>query len=391
MHTGGTTGSPKIARSTHWAEASQGWLFAALSGTKPEDRALAGLPLFHATAVRITGIGTWVAGASLVLLGPSGFRNPEAVARFWETIEAYSVTSFVAVATVYAALLNVPLAGRNISSVKLAVSGAAPLPVEIIERFEKSFGIKISEGYGLTEGCCVSSLNPQNGERKVGSIGFRIPYQPMKTVILNDAGNCVRDCNTGEVGVLVLKGPNTIDGYLQGPAGLFVDGDWINTGDLARQDADGYFFITGRAKDLIIRSGHDIDPQLIENVLQAHPHVDLVAAVGMPDIYAGELPVAFVTLKGSAKVSPTQLREYALERINERPAAPKEVFVIPDMPVTAVDKVSKLNLRCRAPEYAIKKAVQERLPSGTAVVSTARPDDRTGIFVTVALTRPAGW
>ncbi len=212
--------------------------------------------------------------------------------RLWETIETYRVTSFIVVATVYAALLNVPLAGRDISSLRLAASGAAPLPVEIIDRFKKTFGIAILEGYGLTEGCCMSARNPQNGVRKVGSIGFRIPYQPMKSVVLDSNGAYVRDCAVDEVGVLALKGPNAIDSYLHGRDGLFVDDDWINTGDLGRQDADGYFFITGRAKDLIIRSGHNIDPRLIEHVLQSHPDVDLAAAVGMPDTYAGELPVA---------------------------------------------------------------------------------------------------
>lgn len=391
MHTGGTTGAPKIARSSHWAEASQGWLIGALSGLTPGDRSIAGLPLFHATAVRVTGIGAWAAGASIVLLGPAGFRNPETVMRLWETIEAYKVTSLITVATVYSALLDIPLAGRNISSLRQAVSGAAPLPVEIIERFERQFGIAISEGYGLTEGCCLSARNPRNGVRKVGSIGLRVPYQPMKTVILDEAGRYARDCAEDEVGVLVLKGPNAIDGYLHGRDGLFVEDDWINTGDLARQDEDGYFFITGRAKDLIIRSGHNIDPQLIENVLQTHPDVALAAAVGMPDTYAGELPVAFVTLKPGASVAPRRLREYAFERISERPAAPKEVFILDAMPLTAVGKLSKLLLRCRATEHAVTKAIRERLPGGVHTLVVARPDERHGIFVDVEITRPDGY
>jgi fatty-acyl-CoA synthase len=391
MHTGGTTGAPKIARSTHWAETSQGWLIAALSGLTPDDRLIAALPLFHATAVRVNGIGTWSAGASLVMLGPAGFRNREAVMRLWETIETYGATSLVAVATVYSALLNIPLAGRDISSLKQAASGAAPLPVEIIDRFEELFGIAISEGYGLTEGCCLSARNPRNGVRKVGSIGLRVPYQPMRTVLLDESGDYVRDCATDEVGILILRGPNTIDGYLHGYEGLFVDGDWINTGDLARQDADGYFYITGRAKDLIIRSGHNIDPQLIEQVLQTHPDVDLAAAVGMPDMYAGELPVAFVTLRSGASVKAARLKDYAFERITERPAAPKQVFVLPALPLTAVGKISKLHLRCVATEHAICEMVRERLPAGVKANIRARPDERTGIHVEVRLTRPEGY
>lgn len=391
MHTGGTTGAPKIARSTHWAEVSQAWLMAALCGMTPDDRMVAGLPLFHATAVRTSGIATWAAGASLVLLGPSGFRNPDSIVHLWETIETYRATLLIAVATVYSAILNIPYAGLDISSLRLAVSGAAPLPIEIINRFEKTFNVAICEGYGLTEGCCVSARNPQYGVRKVGSIGIRVPYQPMKCVVLDTAGEYVRDCETDEVGILVLKGPNAIDSYLHGNAGLFVDGDWINTGDLARQDADGYFHITGRAKDLIIRSGHNIDPLLIENILQSHPAVDMVAAVGMPDLYAGELPVAFVTLKPGAKAKAEQLRQYAFERITERPAAPKAVFILPALPLTAVGKISKLLLRCKTAESAIENAVRDRLPHGVEVSVAARPDDRTGIFVEVRLGFPPGY
>lgn len=391
MHTGGTTGAPKMARSTHWAEVSQAWLMAALCGMTPDDRTVAGLPLFHATAVRTCGIATWAAGASLVLLGPDGFRNPDSIIHLWKTVETYRATLLIAVSTVYAAILNVPHAGFDISSLRFAVSGAAPLPVEIINRFEKTFDVAICEGYGLTEGCCVSARNPQQGVRKVGSIGIRIPYQDMKAVVLNAAGKYVRDSATDEVGILVLRGPNAIDSYLHGTAGLFVGGDWVNTGDLARQDADGYFHITGRAKDLIIRSGHNIDPLLIENVLQSHPAVDMVAAVGMPDLYAGELPVAFVTLKADARVKAEQLRQYAFERITERPAAPKAVFIVPALPLTAVGKISKLHLRCRTAERAITNAVRDRLPQGVEAIVSAMPDDRTGIFVDVSLSYPPGY
>ncbi|NJO56734.1 MAG: AMP-binding protein [Rhodospirillales bacterium] len=202
MHTGGTTGAPKIARSTHLAEVSQAWLIAGLSDIRPDDVMLAGLPLFHAAGVRITGTMIWAAGASVVLVGPMGFRNPEVVKRLWETVETYRVTALMAIATVYASLLHVPVGGRDISSLRLAASGAAPLPVEIIERFEATFGIVISEGYGLTEGCCMSARNPPGGVRKVGSVGFRIPYQALKPVIVDKAGRYVRDCAVDEVGVV---------------------------------------------------------------------------------------------------------------------------------------------------------------------------------------------
>ncbi|MTD53085.1 acyl-CoA synthetase [Amycolatopsis pithecellobii] len=390
LHTGGTTGTPKIARSTHWAEATQGWLAAALTHCTPADVTLAGLPLFHATALRVNGIATWAAGSSLVLLGPHGYRNPSAVARLWETIERYRVTTMMAVATVYSGLLKVPIGGHDISSLRFAGAGAAPLPLEIIEQFEKRFGVGICEGYGLTEGCCLSSLNPLEGPRKAGSVGLRVPYQQMKAAVLDDEGAYVRDCDTGEVGVLLLKGPNVTGGYLTGTPGLFAGDGWLNTGDLARQDEDGFFFITGRRKDLIIRSGHNIDPRLIETVLVSHPDVETAAAVGMPDIYAGELPVAYVTLRDGASVTAERLHEYAVERITERPAAPKKIFVIAEMPTTTVGKHFKVPLKCAAAEVAIADAVNDRLPPGTGVRVHAKPDDAQGIHVDIVLVPKPG-
>lgn len=178
-----------------------------------------------------------------------------------------------------------------------------PLPGEVYKAFEQHTDVSILEGYGLTEATCASSTNPRYGERRVGSIGLRYPYQAMKAVLLDQHGGYVRDCQPNETGTLVVKGPNVFAGYVQEEqnVGLWVADGWLHTGDLGRQDEDGYFWLSGRTKDLIIRGGHNIDPAVIEEALYTHPAVALVAAVGKPDAYAGELPLAyFATLSGMA-------------------------------------------------------------------------------------------
>src|SRR5208282_945693 len=206
----------------------------------------------------------------------------------------YRVTMFSGVPTLYAALMQTPVGDSDISSLRFAICGAAPMPAALIPAFEAKTGVKILEGYGLTEGGCVSSVNPVAGERHAGSIGLPIPYQRMEDV--------------DEVGVIAISGPNVFKGYLdpRHNAGVFIDIDgerWLNTGDLGRRDPDGYFWLTGRKKELIIRGGHNIDPRLIEEALHKHPAVAAAAAIGSPDTHAGEVPVAYVQVKTGASVT----------------------------------------------------------------------------------------
>ena len=261
-----------------------------------------GLPLFHVNGQLVTGLQIWLRGDHVVLATPEGYRGKNVIARFWDIVAHYRVNTFSGVPTIYSALLNVPLGGADISSLEYAVCGAAPMPAKLIEDFEAKTGVKIVEGYGLTEGGCVSAVNPPSGERRAGSIGLRIPYQQMISAVLDETGRFVRRADPNEIGSILINGPNVFRGYLDPGhnAGLWVEIDgekWLNTGDLGRQDPDGYFWLTGRRKELIIRGGHNIDPKIIEDALQTHPAVLLTAAVGSPDAYAGELPVAYVQLK----------------------------------------------------------------------------------------------
>jgi fatty-acyl-CoA synthase len=326
----------------------------------PSDVFMCGLPLYHVNGVIITGLAPFSVGATVLLPSASGYRDTEFMMRFFKIVEKYRVTFFSAVPTVYSALLQVPLGDADVSSLKYAICGAAPMPVETFTAFEEKTGIKILEGYGLTEGTCASSVNPKDGERRVGSIGIRFPYQPMKTVILDENGHYVRDCEPDEQGIIVIKGPNVFPGYVQEEhnQGIWVQEGWFNTGDIGRQDKDGYFWITGRAKDLIIRGGHNIDPAMIEEPIYRHPAVALAAAVGKPDAYAGEVPVLYVTLKKDAKATEQEILAYAKENIVERAAVPKQVTILDTMPVTAVGKIFKPALRWDAARRAFEEALE---------------------------------
>lgn len=354
FHTGGTTGTPKLATHTHANEVADTFFGLATLPVTHETVMFCGLPLFHVNGVVVTGSIPFSQGATVVLGTPAGYRGEGVIPNFWKIVEHYRINYFSGVPTVYSALLNVPVGDADISSLKFAICGAAPMPVEVFKAFEERTGLRILEGYGLTEGTCISSVNPAYGERRVGSIGLRLPYQEMKTVCLDAAGKYQRDCTPDEIGVVAIRGANVFPGYKneRDNEGIWIDcGDggapWLNTGDLGRMDADGYFWLTGRRKELIIRGGHNIDPKLIEDPLHRHPAVTLAAAVGRPDAHAGELPVAYVQLAEGQTATEEELLAYAKENIGERAAVPKAIHIIETMPQTAVGKIFKPELARR--------------------------------------------
>lgn len=386
FHTGGTTGAPKLARHTHANEVFDAWAIAQIGDSRPEDVLLCGLPLFHVNAVHVTGLSPLSIGARVVLLGPAGYRDPGVITHFWKIVEHYHATSFSGVPTLYANLLRVPI-DADIRSLTTAACGAAPMPREVFTAFEQRTGVRILEGYGLTEATCVSSTNPRYGERHVGSIGLRYPYQAMKAVILDQHGNYIRDCQADETGTIVVKGPNVFAGYVQEEQnqGLWIADGWLNTGDLGRQDKDGYFWLSGRSKDLIIRGGHNLDPALIEEALYAHPAVALAAAVGMPDAYAGELPVAYVVLKAGASTTEQALLAYAQQAVKERAAIPKSITILEQMPVTTVGKIFKPPLRCDAVRRAYTEALAAVLPAHVPLEVQVEPNQQYGMLATLVL------
>ncbi|AJD47487.1 AMP-binding domain protein [Isoalcanivorax pacificus W11-5] len=365
--TGGTTGTPKLAMRRHRNEVANVWSAAQFlgDGVGTGKNLFCGLPLFHVNAVLVTGRLPFSLGAHVVLGTPQGYRGDGVVKRFWEIVEHHQIHFFSGVPTLYSALLQVPVGQHRIDSLEYGLCGAAPMPVEVFRTFEERTGLKILEGYGLTEGTCVSSVNPPLGEQRLGSIGLRIPGQPMKAVILDDEGRYQRDCGVNEVGIIVIRGPNVFAGYkvAEHNKGLWIDDDdgerWLNTGDLGRQDADGYFWLTGRKKELIIRGGHNIDPASIEEPLHRHPAVEVAAAVGRPDLHAGEVPVAYVQLRAGATATAEALMTFARNEINERAAQPKAIRIIDEMPLTGVGKIFKPELRHREIAETLRAALQD--------------------------------
>lgn len=355
FHTGGTTGSPKLAQRTHRNQLANAWAVGASLGLSPHRVLLCGLPLFHANGVLVTMFLPLLNGHTVVVAGTMGYRDKAIIGHFWRIIAHYRVNFFSAVPTILKALLTVPRDGADISSLEYVVCGAAPLSTQLFNDFESATGIKIVEGYGFTEGVCVNTINPAHGLRKIGSIGPRLPLHTMKVVVLDEQERYVRDAERNEAGVFVAHGINIFRGYKDPnddrKAWVVIAGErWYNTGDIGVEDADGYFWITGRRKELIIRAGHNIDPKSIEEPLGTHPAVAAVAAVSRPDAHAGELPVAYVELKAGATATEAELLAYAQAHIHERAAVPKHVRIIPQLPLTAVGKVFKPELEKRQVE-----------------------------------------
>lgn len=347
FHTGGTTGTPKLAPHTHLNEIANSWQIAALRNDDSPAVALCGLPLFHVNGVFVTGLAAILGGGEILLASPQGYRNPNIIKDFWALVEKYKVTYFSAVPTILSGLLTVPTDGRDLSSLDFCLCGAAPLATELMTQFEKVTGLKVIEGYGQTEGTCASTCNPMFGERKVGSVGIRLPYMQVRVVEVDQDGRAIRDCDVNEAGEIAISGPTVFNGYKnpEQNKGQWVDDGWFNTGDLGRLDEDGYLWLTGRSKDLIIRGGHNIDPQAIEEPLYKHPAVAEAAAVGKPDERVGELPVVYVQLKPDAQATPEELLNFCVDNIAERAAVPKEVIIIDAIPLTAVGKIFKPTLR----------------------------------------------
>jgi acyl-CoA synthetase (AMP-forming)/AMP-acid ligase II len=365
FHTGGTTGAPKVAVHRHQGAIYNGWVAARLLFGS-DDVMLCPLPLFHVFAAYPMWMGCVASGAHLVLPTPAGYRGDGVIANFWKLIARWRVTFTATVPTAAAALMQRPV-DADVSSLRYAICGSAPLPPELFRRFEEAAGVRILEGYGMTETTCLISCNPPAGARKIGSVGLTMPYTQAMILAPGPDGQ-MRDCAVDEVGEICVRSPGVIAGYLEPSrnAGLFAAPGVLRTGDLGRIDADGYLWITGRAKDLIIRGGHNIDPAAIEDALLAHPDVAFVGAVGQPDAYAGELPCAYVELRAGAEVDAAALKAFAAERVSERAARPAHVETMPELPKTAVGKVFKPELRRRALERVYAAALADAGIEGAA-------------------------
>ena len=348
FHTGGTTGAPKLARHSHGAQVFTAWVCVQLQGTRADDVVLNGYPLFHVAGVLPGSLTSFAAGSEVVMPTTALFRNREVIANYWRLVERYRATAVSAVPTVLAALANVSVGDANISTLRYCRTGAAPMSPDLAARFETQFGLHVHESLGMTEMAGISTITPPGVNAPAGCVGFRLPHTQMRVVALDENGNPTnRDMPNGEQGMVIFKSPNLFSGFVDANDNqhAFTADGWLATGDLGWLDDQGRLNLSGRSKDLIIRGGHNIDPKVIEDAMAGHPAVQHCAAVGQPDAYAGELPVVFVTLKPGAQASEDELLAYVRERVDEPPARPKSVTVLPSMPMTLVGKIFKPELR----------------------------------------------
>ncbi len=375
FHTGGTTGMPKVAQHKVSGMVYNGWIGHELLFTE-QDNVICPLPLFHVFACHVIFMAAIASGMHVIFPTPAGYRGDGVFDNFWKLIERWKVSFIITVPTALSALMQRPV-NADVSSVKTAFSGSSPLPVELFNRFEKATGVEVVEGYGLTECTCLVACNPPSGEKKIGSVGLPFPYTEVK--ILRDGPDGPTECNTDEVGEICVSSPGVFPGstYTEEDKNhkLFHHDVYLRTGDLGRIDADGYLWITGRAKDLIIRGGHNIDPAEIEDALAGHEAVAFAGAIGQPDAHAGELPCAYVELVAGATVTEQELIDFANARIHERAAYPKYLEVLPELPKTAVGKVFKPDLR----KMAITRIYNEALEGCGAEVAEVVEDKKRGL------------
>ena len=336
FYTSGTQGQPKGVMLTHGNFTFSGPNIARAYGLQEDDITMAVLPLVHVFAVASPVFGSLSSGGTVVIL--ERFRA-EAVLQAFEN---YRITWFPGVPTMFNYLYQAYERGAsNISSIRMGLSGGASLSVELLKNWERQFKAQILEVYGLTESTGLVTANPVQGIRKVGSIG--LPVFGVQTRLIDQEG---MDVTRGEVGELIFKGPNATQGYWKLPeqtAESIRDG-WVYTGDLARQDEQGYFYIVGRKKDLIITGGYNVYPREIEEVLYAHPAVYEAAVIGVPDEVKGEIPKAFITLKPGQQTSEGEIIEFC--KANLAPyKIPRRVEIRSELPKSSTGKILNRELR----------------------------------------------
>jgi len=377
FHTGGTTGMPKVAQHRYSGMVYNGWLGHKLLFTE-EDSVMCPLPLFHVFACHVILMAMIKSGARVVFPTPAGYRGDGVFDNFWKLCERWKITFVITVPTATSALMQRPV-DADLSTVKNAFSGSAPMPLELFKRFEKAAGMTVIEGYGLTEATCLVSCNPPEGEKKVGSVGVPFPYTRIK--IVKNTNNGPVECEVDEVGEICISNPGVYAGHTYTEpaknADLYYFNEYLRTGDLGRVDGDGYLWITGRAKDLIIRGGHNIDPAEIEEALMGHDQVAMAGAIGQPDAHSGEIPCAYVELVDGGSVSQEELMAYCKDHIHERAAQPKYIEIMDELPKTAVGKVFKPDLR----KSAIKRIYNAALEAAdvNARVSIVIDDKKRGL------------
>ena len=337
IYTSGTTGKPKGCLLTHGNLIANARQIANWLGFTADDRLLTVMPLFHMNAVSVTTMTPLYSGASTVV-------SPKfSATRFWQIISDYNVTSFGSVATMLSMLLEkypngVP-DGLKTKQLRFVMCGSAPVPAEVMKRFEETFNCLVIEGYGLSESTCRSTFNPPNEGRRPGSCGMPIGNEMMVV----DEEDC--EVPNGELGEIVLRGENILKGYYRNPEAndqAFRNG-WFHTGDVGYRDADGFYYIVDRKTDMIIRGGENIYPREIDEALYQHPSVAAAATIGIPDNLYGEEVTAFVVLKNGLSVTEEELLAHCREQLADY-KCPKTIHIVAEIPKGPTGKLLKREL-----------------------------------------------
>jgi fatty-acyl-CoA synthase len=391
VHSGGTTGSPKLVRLTHRGFCYKFWANTLVMAHTADDIIFSDYPMFHIAGFFGRGIMAIADGMKIVIPSPIGARDKVFIENYWKFVEKFRISILSGVPTTLAQLSKSPPRGEDLSSLRpYGVTGSTAFPAEVARALEKACGVKMMASYGATEYTQNVAQPPRDGDPRYGSAGLRLPYTQIKIVDIDAAGRITREYGVDEIGLVVVKGPSITPGYVEAAAnaGILLPDGWFNSGDLGRIDADGYLWITGRAKDVIIRGGHNIDPTVIEDVLLKHPEVVLAAAVSMPDAYAGELPVAYVQLVPNARATAEEVQAFAAAHCPERAAAPKQIIVMERMPLTDIGKAAKVALRLDAARRAFTAALADVAGAGRVSVRMVA-DPKQGNRAMIAVAPPA--
>jgi fatty-acyl-CoA synthase len=349
FHTGGTTGDPKLAQLSELNLAAGTFMSDGAIKWLETDRVMVCLPMFHVGGNLTCTMSTLAAGATVVFPSPMGARDPEVVSNIWEMIRKSQTSVLVMVPTSLSSILDVPMSTEKPKTLRSIATGATALSPDLGAALEAKTGLPVSQIYGMTETAGVCTVQPCDGQFRRHALGMSAPLLDMR-IDPADSGSASR----GEV---AFRGPNCFRGYRTSSGVMSFPSDgWVHTGDIGTLGPDGQLNLLGRAKDTIIRSGHNIDPLLVEEAVQAHPAILQAAAVPMPDEYAGELPALYVSLRQGITLTRGELSEHIALHIAEPPARPKHIFFLDELPLTPVGKIAKFRLRQQA---AIWRASEE--------------------------------
>lgn len=351
FHTSSTTNEPKLVKHSHWGNLHMALLCGIYAQYYHPNTVIPSLlPMFHVAAPMLSGVSAFLYGATVIVTSPWGWRDQTVINNFWKIIEAYQATSMLAAFFTYNAILQIPLGDAKITSLRCAVSSLTPSTHDL-NKFKELTGLAINTLWGQTEVTALGAFNSSQalpGDKHFGSVGLRCPYQEMKIAHLNEKGHYISDCETGEVGALMVRGPNVI-GYKKPELNnsAFTESGWFITGDWAYQDEQGYFWIVCRISDFIYQQGKFISLLDVENAMRQHPAIKKVAALGVPDPNQKDdkILIGFIELQETATLSVEEFHTWIQDKLIHHPELiPKKIIIKKDMPMNGTGKVLKHKL-----------------------------------------------